>query len=181
MKKEHSIYYGFLIFFGLLVLVSLFFVFTPKKRWDLKFKLGTSYRPGIFQIVADKEVSANSPFSIKFVADSDDQAVNAVALEIEFDPDRLEILNVNTSQSFCQFYPENKFNNAQGTISIHCGAPHPGFRGEDIIANVKFLAKIVGQTKIEITEKSMILLDDGKGTNIFSKPVVKTISVVNHI
>jgi len=93
----------------------------------------------------------------------------------------LEIINLDTTQSFCQFYPVNRFNNIQGTITIECGAPSPGFNGKNTIAKIKFFAKTIGNAIIKIKPTSQILLNNGKGTNIFSGPSQKTVLILNSI
>jgi hypothetical protein len=120
-------------------------------------------------------------FKAVFIADSDNRVANAVAMSIIFDPKKLTVISIDTSRSFCQFYPENKFNNSAGAIKIECGSPSPGFKGENTIAEVTFMAKALGETSLKIDNTSQILLHDGKGTNIFSKPADYYITIVNSI
>jgi hypothetical protein len=171
-----------LSFFGILLLVSLIFIVSSQKRGKPSFSLSSVIKGnGFFRLDKPANISVNSPFKVNFIANSDNKQVNAVALSVTFDPNKLSIINMDTTQSFCQFYPENKFSNDSGTISIQCGAPSPGFRGETTIASVTFLAKNMGETVVTINEKSQILLNDGKGTNIFTRPVNETLVILNNI
>lgn len=171
-----------LILFFLSIAISSFLIikFNNKPR-NPKVFTNKDYKPGIFSINGPNQVNVNIPFKLKFIANSQNQTVNAVALEIVFDANKIEVLNVDTSQSFCQFYPQNRFNNNKGTVSIQCGAPHPGFRGENTIAEITFLPKSLVQTEIKITDKSLILISDGKGSNIFSQAVNHNLSILNNI
>lgn len=161
--------------------MSGFYLYKSKTRDQIQNKILSNYKPGIFSITGSNEANVNTPFTLNFISNSNNQLVNSISLQATFDPKALEVIKVDTTQSFCQFYPENRFNNISGTISIQCGAPHPGFKGENIIASIQFQPKLITQTSINITNKSMILVSDGKGTNIFSKPVMYTVTILNSI
>jgi len=180
MNKD-LLFFLLLSFFIILILISLGILSQRNNSPIKSANSSLDYKPGNFTIQGIEQASVNIPFNLKFIANTNKQTSNAVALEVTFDSDVLEVINVDTSQSFCQFYPENRFNNVQGTISIQCGAPHPGFKGENIIANIKFMPKSIAQTQVMITDKSLILISDGKGSNIFSKPVQHNITVLNNI
>lgn len=180
MKKDYLIILP-LIFFGLVLVVSIGLILISNKN-NGNNKIGNiKTKPAIFKISGKNEIEVNSQASFDFIVNTNNQEVNAVALEVNFDPQKLEVVNVNTSQSFCQFYPENKFNNNLGTIAIQCGAPNPGFKGENKIAQIHFYTKNIGQTNLEIKDSSMILLNNGRGTNVFSEPIVHKISILNRI
>ncbi|MGI5827886.1 MAG: cohesin domain-containing protein [Patescibacteria group bacterium] len=181
MKRKELFYWVVLASFALIALISLSYILISQNFFG-KLVLGKKTQGnGAFYIEADREVLVSTMFKAQIIADSDNQAANAVALFVSFDPDKLSIVNVDTSKSFCQFYPVNKFNDTKGTISIECGSPSPGFKGQNTIAEITFMAKTVGETKIKISENSLILLNDGKGTNIFSQPSEQTVMIVNHI
>jgi hypothetical protein len=136
---------------------------------------------GAFIIESPTQVDSSGTFDLRIIADSDNKESNAVALYVQFDPQKLNIVSMDTSSSFCQFYPKNKFDNNIGNISIECGAPSPGFKGQNTIASIKFMPRNIGETEIEILDKSEILLNNGKGDNIFSKNYKYKISILNTI
>jgi len=170
-----------LLFFLSIVITSAYLFYNSKNNEQVKNKIQRDYKPGIFSITGPNDASVNIPITLNFMSNSNDQSVNAVSLQVTFDPKVLEVIKIDTTQSFCQFYPENRFNNNLGTLSIQCGAPHPGFKGENVIASVQFLPKLITQTSLNISNESMILVSDGKGTNIFSKPVSHTLTILNNI
>jgi hypothetical protein len=108
------------------------------------------------------------PFQVTVLADSSDKAVNVVGIYLHFDPQKLQLLDIDTRSSFCQFYPEKKFDNRLGTINISCGSPHPGFKGNNTLIVLKFMPTQVGKTQLKVDPQSQLLASDGKGTNILS-------------
>ncbi len=170
-----------LLLFTTIFGVSLFFTLKVTRTPATLRAIERDYKPGYFYISGDTQASVNVPLLVSFGIDSNNQLVNAVSLQVEYDPKYLEVVKVDTTQSFCQFYPENRFNNMQGTLSIQCGAPHPGFKGKGVVASVQFIPKNVSQTNIAVSDKSMILVSDGKGTNIFTKPLTHPLTVLNNI
>lgn len=138
-------------------------------------------KPGVLHIHVPDRVTVNSPFDIQVSVDSSNQNVNAVGFYLRFDPRHLELLDFDTSASFCQFYPEKKYSNDVGTMSLACGSPHPGFSGEADLITITFMPKLVTNTILSVDPKSQILLSDGKGTNILDDyPQVK-ISILNSL
>ncbi|NMB56611.1 hypothetical protein GYA19_01580 [Candidatus Beckwithbacteria bacterium] len=171
-----------IIFVCLIVLFSLLgFFFLKKEKNPQDFILGTKIKKGTFYIQGDNQVGVDSKLNLNFVVDTRNQAVNSVGFYLNFDPQKLEITNIDTSKSFCQFYPENKFDNQKGTIRISCGTPSPGFTGKNNFAQITFIAKSLGKTEIKIDPKSMILLNNGKGTNIFEAEITYPILILNKI
>jgi len=136
---------------------------------------------GSYRIEADKSVSAGSHYKVKVIVNTQNQAVNAVSLYLHFDPNKLELINLDTTQSFCQFYPENRFDNHLGKVSISCGSPNPGFTGESTLAVIDFYTKTLGKTRLSIDSQSQILLNDGKGTNIYPGGLIYDLNIINNI
>jgi hypothetical protein len=83
---------------------------------------------------------------------------------------------MDTEKSFCKFYPENNYDNSKGTISVSCGSPYPGFSGKNDVLEIEFTTKAIRTTEIKLLDSSMVLANDGKGTNLlkdFNKVIVK--------
>ena len=136
---------------------------------------------GSYKLQAEPVTFVNSHYRMTFTADTNGQDVNAVGLYLKFDPEIMRIINMDTTKSFCQFYPENKFDNTNGTVSIACGAPNPGFSGTSDIAIIDFYINNIGKAKVEILPKSQLLLNDGKGTNIFNEAITHELTILNNI
>lgn len=126
----------------------------------------TSTKPGTLEFVSPSEIQVNVPFKLEVWVNTKNQNVNATGVYLRYDSSLLRLVDLGTSQSFCQFYPERRFDNNTGFISLACGAPHPGVSGRNNLMILEFMPLNVGSTSLVVDQKSQILLSDGKGTNI---------------
>jgi len=181
IKINQKAYYLIIGLFALISFISIVLIVNQTNLLKNRQIIPTFKPQGAFTIEGNSEVGASGSFQIQVIADSDNRPANAIALFIKFDPQKIKVINLDTSSSFCQFYPENKFDNDQGTISIQCGSPSPGFKGKDNIASIQFMPQTIGQTNIEILDTSLILLNDGKGENILSRGLIHPITILNTI
>lgn len=166
---------------SLFFLLVAFFYFRFQADPPKVANLFSGTKSGTLIIDAPDRVSLNQPFTVDVSIDTKKQNTNAVGLYILFDESQLQLLNLDTSQSFCQFYPEKKFDNYHGTISISCGSPHPGVSGVNTIVSLDFIPLNIGQTTLYTTPSSKILLSNGKGTNILTEFPLKQISIHNNL
>lgn len=158
-------------------MVGLIFMYLPKGR-----RLGISTKAtGTFEMQAPDQVTATDPFTIKLSVDTKGESINAVGLKLKFPTNRLQILSMDTKESFCEFYPENRYDNQTGEISISCGLPNPGFNGVGSLATITFEPLSVGVANLEILPESAILLNDGKATNILKEFSAKDILIVGNL
>jgi hypothetical protein len=134
---------------------------------------------GTLELSSPDKVALNQPFDISVIINTQGKNVNAVGAYLLFDPTKLQVMQMDTKPSFCQFYPEKKFDNQLGTISLACGTPHPGVNGRSVLMNIQFIPHSLGQTTIYLDPRSQILASDGKGTNILTTFPQKVINVIN--
>lgn len=132
------------------------------------FVLGKSTSEGKIYYVAPTRAAVNQPYTLIVMANSGKVNVNAAGLYLRFDPQKIRVTEIDTLKSFCQFYPEKKFDNQQGIVSLACGSPHPGFKGEAEIMRVSLVPLVVGTSSIRMDVKSSLLSSDGKGTDILT-------------
>lgn len=97
------------------------------------------------------------------------EAINAVSAVINYDPKVVEILDIVTTNSFCDpsFFLEKEINKEKGKVRIVCGIPNPGF--SDAIGTVaELLIQPLGSEAIslEFAEETQVLANDGLGTNV---------------
>ena len=111
-----------------------------------------------------------SKFSVKVLLDSQDVAINAVATEINFPTDKIEVVSISKNNPIFGFWiTEPIFSNQLGKISIEGVILNPGFKGlNGKIIDIEFKIKKIGEIKLSFTEAS-ILANDGKATNILEK------------
>ena len=93
--------------------------------------------------------------------------INTVRADVKFDPEYLDVIEVVTSESFANIFIEKEINNNLGFARITGGLPNPGYTGEEILfAKILFQTKKPGAVEVEVLPTSVILANDGKGTNI---------------
>jgi hypothetical protein len=138
-------------------------------KGDDLFPRQVGQRSGILYFEGDKKIIVQQPFVINVVFDSQNQRVNAAGFYLKFDSEKLAVTDISTLLSFCQFYPEKRFDNRLGLVSLACGAPHPGFNGKNQLISITFTPLTIGSTILRVTSDSKLLLSDGKGTNILNE------------
>ena len=122
--------------------------------------------PGVMTLKLPEQAELGNQFGVTVEIDTKNRAINAVGLRMEFDPKLVKVTQMDTSQSFCTFYPQNKYDNQTGQIIIECGTPNPGFKGVNQLVKIKFVANQIGVAKFKVLPQSQILLNDGHGTDI---------------
>ncbi len=165
------------------IIILLIFVYL------LFFKPNPWLRYNIDQLRAEKSESAlsiESPdeingvgkkFTVKINVDTMGNSVNAVQSYLKFDSKIIEVSDSKTASSFCKFYPENNFDNSKGIVRLSCGSPYPGFRGTNTLQEIEFNTKLIQTTKIYFSDDSMVLANDGKGTNLLREFPSKEITI----
>lgn len=138
-----------------------------KVNWN---KVGVGKGSSVISLEAPDSISGvGKKFIVEVVLDTKGSTVNAIQSYIEFDPRVLDVVKTETKDSFCKFYPENNFSNDTGLIKLSCGAPYPGFKGKNTIQGIEFMTKSFRNTKVRVSEESLVLANDGKGTNLLTE------------
>ncbi len=100
--------------------------------------------------------------------------VNAIQADLGFNPERLEVEEISTQDSFANIFVQKEINNEAGWARLTGGSPNPGFFSDHgVFGTVYFKGKSPGVAKIEFLPSSMVLANDGRGTNVLKEfPVV---------
>ncbi|MEK7503535.1 MAG: cohesin domain-containing protein [Patescibacteria group bacterium] len=109
-------------------------------------------------------------FDISILLNTNSNNVNAVRVDVEFDPKKLQIANPTAGKSFISVWvAQPSYSNEQGRATFRGGSPSPGINtSAGLVSTITFRAIAPGETTISFLETSLVLLDDGKGTNILS-------------
>lgn len=134
-----------------------------------------------YEIQVDEKVNLNQPFKAIVHLHTGNVTVNAIGLNLKYESQKLRVVSIDTTQSFCQFYPEKKFNDNLGEVKLSCGSPNPGFSGDNPIIIIEFMPVKIGTTSLIIGPQSQILKSDGKGTNVLSDYPQKAINIINSL
>jgi len=106
-------------------------------------------------------------FPIKIEITNNENPINAVQADIGFNPQRLEIQDISTKDSFANVFIQKEINNEAGYARLTGGLPNPGFlENYGVFGTVFFKSKSPGLVKIEFLPTSMVLANDGRGSNI---------------
>ncbi len=119
-------------------------------------------------IIEDKmQYKIGEIFPINLDINSNGVYINAVQTDIGFDPDKVEIEKIDIQQSFANIFIQQEINNEDGYMRLTGGLPSPGYNGEKgHFATVYFKSKAAGLFDIQFLPSSMVLANDGDGTNV---------------
>lgn len=111
-----------------------------------------------------------STFDVSVFVNTGDNNINAVQVDLKFDPKKLQIASPTAGRSFISVWiSQPTYSNTEGTASFKGGIPSPGINtSSGLFSTITFRAISPGETTIYFSESSRVLLDDGKGTNVLS-------------
>lgn len=112
-----------------------------------------------------------STFDVSIVLDTKSISVNTVEVELLFPPDKLQIANPSIGRSIIQLWPAAPiFSNREGRIYFVGGIPSPGIvTSQGVALTITFRVIAPGEAKISFSDKTSILANDGRGTNILGQ------------
>lgn len=119
-------------------------------------------------IIQDKQqYKIGEIFPIDLNINSNGVSINAVQTDIAFNPDKIEIVKLSLEESFAQIFIQKEINNEDGYLRVTGGLPSPGFKGDNgHFATVYFKSKEAGLFDIQFLPSSLVLENDGNGTNV---------------
>ncbi len=120
-----------------------------------------------FVIPAHNQYKLGEVFPMKIEVSGAKQPVNAVQADLGFDPGKLEVVSITTDESFAKLFVQKEFSNTLGYARLTGGLPNPGFSGEvGTFGTVYFRGKVAGLAEVTFLPTSMVLANDGRGTNV---------------
>lgn len=154
---------------GLILVFSLFsfgLVFAESK---VLFKMGFPPTPKTvsFVIPSKGQFRLGELFPLKIEITGIKIPINAIQADLGFDPQKLEVVEISTQDSFANIFIQKEINNEVGYARLTGGLPNPGFFSDHgLFGTVYFKGKSAGVTKIKFLPSSMVLANDGRGTNV---------------
>lgn len=136
---------------------------------QLLFKLGFPPTPKTvsFIIPTKRQYRLGEIFPMKVEITGIKTPINAVQADLGFETSKLEVENVSTDGSFANIFVQKEVNNTGGYVRLTGGLPNPGFFSDHgVFGTVFFKGKEPGVVKIEYLSSSMVLANDGRGTNV---------------
>jgi hypothetical protein len=164
---KHSFINGGIIL--ALSLLSFSLVFAEGK---ILFKMGFPPTPKTvsFVIPAKGQYRLEEIFPMKIEIAGIKTPINAVQADLSFNPQKLEVVDISTKDSFANIFIQKEINNEVGFARLTGGLPAPGFFADKgVFGTVFFKGKSPGVVKIEFAPSSMVLANDGRGTNVLKE------------
>ncbi len=150
----------------LVFLVSLGFVFL-EIRILREFGIPSTPKTVSFVIPPKGQYRLGEVFPMEISMQGIKTPVNAVQADFTFDPRRLEIVEISTHASFANIFLQKEIDNEQGFGRLTGGLPNPGFSADHgVFGIVYFRGKMPGIAQVEFLPSSMVLANDGSGTNV---------------
>ena len=111
-----------------------------------------------------------STFDVSIFVNTGGNNVNAVKVDLKFDPKKIQIASPTAGKSFIEVWiAQPVYSNIDGTASFQGGVPSPGINtSSGLVYTITFRAIAPGETIVSFLDSSKVLLDDGKGTNVLS-------------
>lgn len=128
---------------------------------DLSFTSNVSFSPrsGTF--------TEGSTFDVPILLDTKGSSINGIELKINFDKDKLSIVEPSNGKSIVGVWVEPpKYDNSRGTASFVGVIPDGIKTDSGLIGTITFKAKSSGRAVVRIASDSSILLNDGLGTEV---------------
>lgn len=147
-------------------LISFGLVFAESK---ILFKLGFPPTPKTvsFVIPSKGQYRLEEIFPMKIEIAGVKTPINAVQADVSFDPQKLEVVEISTEDSFANIFIQKEFKNEVGYARLTGGLPNPGFFADHgFFGTIFFKGKVPGLTKVEFLPSSLVLANDGRGTNV---------------
>ncbi len=122
-------------------------------------------------VISDKgqyQVGTTFPMKIEIVGI--ETPVNAIQADFRFDPELLKVVNIDTRDSFANIFLQKEIDNILGFARLTGGLPNPGYvfdRG--LFGTIYFEGKNTGVAEVEFLPTSMVLANDGRGTNVLKE------------
>lgn len=126
-----------------------------------------SFKTVSFNIPDKSQYRTNEIFPMKIQISGIKTAINVVQADITFDPEVLEVIEISTKDSFASIFVQKDINNNLGYVRLTGGIPSPGYNKEEgVFGTVFFKAKSAGLVTVSFLPTSLVLADDGRGTNV---------------
>lgn len=106
---------------------------------DQKFPLYNS----VLRILPEAGVyDSNYEKDVDILVDSGGEAINTFEVHIAYDPDSVEISNVDFTKSLCELVVKKEIDSIRGAVTVICGTPAPGFSGQNgVVATLQIKVK----------------------------------------
>ncbi len=148
--------------------VSLGIIYGEVKLLE-KYDIYTFSNTANFKVISNNQYRTGEIFPMEIRVDGMHKPVNAIQVDISYDTEVLEVVSIDTSNSILTIFVQRDIAPEYGYVRISGGVPNPGILGHDaIIGEIYFKSKTPGTTEVSFADSSLVLINDGNGTNILN-------------
>jgi hypothetical protein len=167
---------------------SLVFIFTVASfllvfgeyRFLHYLSIAVNNKTATFNVTDKGKHSVGEVFPMEIQIDNLQVPINTVQVDLSYDSESLEALEVSTEGSFATVFIEKSINNEYGMVRLTGGVPNPGYSGKEaFFGTVFFKGKIPGIFEVEFLPTSVVLANDGKGTNVLRNLISTSFLIVD--
>lgn len=120
-----------------------------------------------FVIPSKGQFKIGEIFPVKIEISGIEIPINAVQADLGFNPDKVEVVDVSIKESFAKVFIQKQINNEIGYVRLTGGLQSPGFAEKaGTLGTVFFRAKESGLVQMKFLTTSLVLANDGVGTNV---------------
>lgn len=156
---------------GLTLVLTLLSVGIVYGEYQLisKFKLPETPQIAHFTIPTKNQYSIGEVFPVPIDLERIPAAINVFQADLSFDPKLIEVVDLTTDGTFASFFVQKEYDNDKGYVRLSGGIPNPGYRqATGRLGTVYFRGKASGATQLSYLESSLVLANDGRGTNLLA-------------
>jgi hypothetical protein len=136
-------------------------------------------RTGEMQIVRTGDLQQGEIFPLEIKVTDIDTPFNVVRTDLNFNPAQLEVVDLSTFGSLIKIFVQQEVDNQTGFVRLAGGLPNPGYsEPKGHFATLYFRTKQPGEVKINFLSSSLVLANDGQGTNILTVTSALTFAIL---
>lgn len=156
---------GVLLVFSLICLGLVYL----ESRLLLKGGFPNFGRSAQFLVPSQGQYKLGEIFPMEVRVQTSGTSVNAVQADVRFDPNTLKLVEISTKDSFASIFVNKEVDNTIGFGRLSGGLPSPGFSLDSgLFGTIYFQSLQAGVAKVDFMPSSMVLANDGRGTNILT-------------
>lgn len=122
-----------------------------------------------FSIPAKNQYQIGDTITIPIHLEHIPASINIVQADLSFDPKLLQVIDLTTDGTFASFFVQKEYDNTKGYVRLTGGIPNPGYtKPSGLIGTVYFRAISSGAANLQYLDSSLVLANDGRGTNLLS-------------
>lgn len=131
---------------------------TPYRIYNSTLSLAPD--SGIFSRAYEQQIAVN--------VSTGGEDVNAIQLDLSYDPTKLRVADILTADTFCGsgFVVQKTIDNKSGHVEVACGVPTPGFTGTGTVVRLDVQPLQAGEADLAFASGTQVLANDGLGTNV---------------